>query len=320
MLTSPAPGAIAILHLVGDVAATLPAITGRDDWPVGSVRLVEIAGIDAGLVTRPAVDVAQCMPHGGPRVVQRILETLEEAGVTHHAPREVDPRLRYPEAADDAEALTLAAIARARSPLAIDRLLDEPRRWRAGRRVIADADVERGRTLDRLLTPPTVVLAGAPNVGKSTLTNTLLGRVVAIARDQPGTTRDYTATEVDLAGLVVVWHDTPGRRGDADRLERQALAIAERVIAAADYVVAVADPDHEWPVLSRRADLRLATKADLRPRPDADLAIDGRSPPEVRTLALRIRDDLVPPAILADPGRWPFDARLGRPSAQAPPD
>jgi GTP1/Obg family GTP-binding protein len=119
----------------------------------------------------------------------------------------------YPEASDRFEALMLAALARAQSPLAIDLLLDQPRRWRRirrARRQLSEEDLARSTRLNRLIEPPVAVLAGQPNVGKSTLSNALLGRAMSIAYDMPGTTRDYTAGWIDLAGLVVSWHDTPG--------------------------------------------------------------------------------------------------------------
>ncbi len=128
--TSKQPGAIAILQLVGDVEAVLKSLTGVVDWPLGRARLVQFEDIDEGLAVRLSHDLAQLMPHGGPRIIQRLTERMIELGVEPATPNELPAESVYPEAADRYEALVLAAVARAASPLAIDILLDQPRRWR----------------------------------------------------------------------------------------------------------------------------------------------------------------------------------------------
>ena len=131
LVTTPSrPGAIAILQLVGRVEPILQAITGSDDWRIGRARFMRFRAIDEGIAVRLTNDVAQLMPHGGPRVVQRLTQRLTELGVVLGSTVEVNPAEVYPEAADNFEALMLAALARAASPLAIDLLLDQPRRWR----------------------------------------------------------------------------------------------------------------------------------------------------------------------------------------------
>jgi hypothetical protein len=288
----------------------LRALCGPADWPVGRLRLVGLGGVDRGLAGRIAPDVAQLMPHGGPRVVQRLAARLETLGVAAlDDDRGPDPAALYPEAADRLEALALAAVAGAESPLAVALLLDQPRRWRT-RPVPTAADRARGRRLDRLCRPALVALAGAANVGKSTLSNALLGRSMSIALDRPGTTRDYTSGRIDLAGLVVDWHDTPGLRPTDDPVEREAMEIAVRLLDRAELVVALADAGHDWPDLGRSPDLRVASKADLAPRPDADLAVSATTGAGLAELVRAVRDALVPPEDLAHPGPWPFDPRL----------
>ncbi|MCZ6612309.1 MAG: hypothetical protein O6941_06715, partial [Planctomycetota bacterium] len=123
--TSKQPGAIAILQLVGEVDGVLKSLTGVADWPLGRARLVRFDDIDEGLAVRLSDDLAQLMPHGGPRILQRMTERMIELGVEPAAPNELPAESAYPEAADRYETLALAAVARAASPLAINLLLDQ---------------------------------------------------------------------------------------------------------------------------------------------------------------------------------------------------
>jgi tRNA modification GTPase len=311
LTTAAQPGPVAIIQLAGDVVPVLRAVTGVEAWPVERLRLVDLAGIDEGLACRVDEQVAQLMPHGGPRVVQTLLAHLEEIGVRLEQPARLDPGLLYPEAGGPVEAMALAALARAASPMAIDLLLDQPRRWRTGDPVSPD-DRARSTRLDRLLEPPRVVLAGPTNVGKSTLSNALLGRSMSITLDRPGTTRDYTAGRIDLAGLVVTWHDTPGLRPTDDPIEARAIALSRSLIDRADLLVAMTDAGHEWPDLPRSPDLRVAGRCDLGRRADADLSVSATTGEGLPELARAVRDSLVPPDDLAHPGRWIFDDRLQR--------
>ncbi|MCP3902840.1 MAG: hypothetical protein GY715_04315 [Planctomycetes bacterium] len=309
--TAPTPGAIGLIELHGDVAGVLERLTTVRAWPVGRLRLVRFDEIDEGLAGRIRPDVAHLMPHGGPRVMQRLVARLAELGAPVADPVDVAPRDRYPEARDEVEALMLATLARAHSPLAVDLLLDQPRRWR-DRPAFAAEDEERSRRLDRLVDPPRVVLAGPPNVGKSTLSNALFGRALSITLDRPGTTRDYTRGWLDLGGLVVQWHDTPGLRDGADEIERRAIALAVDLMESADLLVAITDGGHPWPVLPRRPHLRVASRTDLGERADADVSVCAPSGDGIADLVRLLRDALVPPDDLAHPGPWRFDARLER--------
>ncbi len=307
--TAPRPGAIAILQLEGDVEPALRALTGVADWPAGRARLVRFADVDRGLAVRLTERVAQLMPHGGPRVVQRLCAWMERLGIEPASCDEIPPQRAFPEASDRFEALALVAVARAASPLAIDLLLDQPRRWRA-MTAPDDEHLARSKRLNRLIEPPIVVVTGPTNVGKSTLSNALVGRSMSIATDLPGSTRDYTSGRVELAGIVVDWHDTPGRRETADAIDAAAAEIADRLVDRADLVIALTDHEHTWAALSRTPDLRVANKCDIAARHDADLAIsaiDGTGIPE---LVRAVRDLLVPPEDLRHPGVWLFDTRL----------
>ena len=160
--TARQPGAVAIIELEGEaVGRVLSQLTGceGDDagWPVGALRLCDFAGIDSGLAGRVSERVAQLMPHGGLRVLQRL-----EAWLAQHAVASADTDLRaaYPEAADALEAAVLHATARAASPAAIDRLARQPALWRATRTGDREpvVDLAMQTVLNRLMDPSTVCL------------------------------------------------------------------------------------------------------------------------------------------------------------------
>jgi tRNA modification GTPase len=93
----------------------------------------------------------------------------------------------------------------------------------------------------------TVVIAGRPNAGKSTLMNRLAGYDAAIVTDIPGTTRDVLRETLNLDGMPVTLIDTAGLRSEAaDVVEREGMRRAVAEIQRADRVLflidAVADP------------------------------------------------------------------------------
>ena len=89
---------------------------------------------------------------------------------------------------------------------------------------------------------PTVVIAGRPNVGKSTLFNRLAGRRHAIVSDTPGVTRDRKDAEAQLRGRMVRLVDTAGLEESApDSLYGRMRASSEAAVADADLVVFVVD-------------------------------------------------------------------------------
>ncbi len=80
----------------------------------------------------------------------------------------------------------------------------------------------------------TVVIAGPPNVGKSTLMNALAGRDVAITSPIAGTTRDLIEVFLDLRGYPVTLVDTAGIRDSADPIEQEGVLRARRRVGSAD--------------------------------------------------------------------------------------
>ncbi|HLF10530.1 MAG TPA: tRNA uridine-5-carboxymethylaminomethyl(34) synthesis GTPase MnmE, partial [Gammaproteobacteria bacterium] len=96
------------------------------------------------------------------------------------------------------------------------------------------AQAEHGRTLRDGLS---VVIAGPPNAGKSSLMNRLAGYDAAIVTDVPGTTRDPLREHLSLDGLPVSIIDTAGLRESTDPVEREGLRRAHTELERADRVL-----------------------------------------------------------------------------------
>lgn len=87
-----------------------------------------------------------------------------------------------------------------------------------------------------------VVIAGRPNVGKSSLLNALLGEERAIVTEIAGTTRDVIEESIEIAGIPVVLSDTAGLRADAaDEVERIGIERTGSAIGRASVVLVVVD-------------------------------------------------------------------------------
>ncbi len=105
------------------------------------------------------------------------------------------------------------------------------------------ASAEQGRLLHEGCT---VVIAGRPNAGKSSLLNALAGHEAAIVTEIPGTTRDVLRERIDLDGLPLLLLDTAGLRERPERVEAEGIRRARAELARADhvlYVVDAADPE-----------------------------------------------------------------------------
>lgn len=87
----------------------------------------------------------------------------------------------------------------------------------------------------------TVVIAGQPNVGKSSLLNQLSGKDIAIVTDIPGTTRDVLREYISIDGMPMHIIDTAGLRESDDPVEQEGIRRARDQIAQADLVLQVVD-------------------------------------------------------------------------------
>lgn len=88
-----------------------------------------------------------------------------------------------------------------------------------------------------------VVIAGRPNVGKSSLLNALAGSDKAIVTDQAGTTRDIIEAQIIIDGLAVSLTDTAGLRTTRDLVEQEGISRAKEAIDGADLIFYLFSPE-----------------------------------------------------------------------------
>jgi tRNA modification GTPase len=123
-----------------------------------------------------------------------------------------------------------------------------------------------------------VALTGAPNVGKSSLLNGLVGEERALVAPEPGTTRDYVEVRVVWNGIPVTLIDTAGERdpASAPSLEARGVELGRARAAKADLIVSVRDASAPGPPGVPTA-LEVWNKIDLAPPPPGALGVSARS-------------------------------------------
>ncbi|MBI2824565.1 MAG: GTP-binding protein [Planctomycetia bacterium] len=202
--------------------------------------------------------------HGGTAAVAAIVESLVDAGG-----KLVDWRAWLAGHAPDAiRRAALEALADARTERAAVVLLDQLAGALAHELQAIHAELARGelaaaasalRELGtrasvglHLVTPFQVVLAGRPNVGKSSLINALVGYQRAIVFSEPGTTRDVVTAVTAIDGWPVELSDTAGLRETFDPVEEAGGRLARERLDRCDLVVLVFDASEASPDDDRR--------------------------------------------------------------------
>jgi tRNA modification GTPase len=116
-----------------------------------------------------------------------------------------------------------------------------------------------------------VVIAGRPNVGKSSLFNALVGTNRAIVTSLAGTTRDLLTEQLDMCGVPITLVDTAGLRASVDLIEQEGVRRAERAQEGAALTLLVldlsqplSDDDERMLNEAHGARLVIANKADLK--------------------------------------------------------
>lgn len=188
------------------------------------------------VVVRTASDRVEIHCHGGVAAPAAVIASLQAEGAVEStepaqpaclAPTERAAGVLLDQmngALEQAIGSALAAIEEGRSDVALKTI---------------DALLGRERLGTHLTTPWRAVLAGAPNVGKSSLINALVGYDRAIVYDQPGTTRDVVTATTAIDGWPVTLADTAGVRVTDDPLEAAGVELARQTLRRADVVILV---------------------------------------------------------------------------------
>ena len=134
----------------------------------------------------------------------------------------------------------------------------------------------RGERLRRGLL---VVIAGAPNAGKSSLLNALAGRDAAIVSPAPGTTRDAVQVNIEIAGVPVSLVDTAGLRETSDPIESEGVRRAQDYINEADVIIHLI-MDEGLPIQQGGSGhiIEVRSKTDLLPAPKGMIGVNVVQP------------------------------------------
>ena len=309
-LTPPGRGAVASLRIEGPgsfdvVARHFVARSGRPlaEFPPGQIVVGHFFADGTStlreevVLNRHSDEAIELHCHGGVAAVARIEEILTGGGCRQISWQEWTLRQED----DPIAAAARLALAEARTTTVAAILLDQHQG--ALRRAIAqiesslqagaedaarqqiEALLAHAATGLHLVRPWQVVVAGPPNVGKSSLINAIAGYRRAIVHSTPGTTRDVVSVQTAMDGWPVEISDTAGLRESDEQIERAGIILARQRILAADQIILVFDnslpwsePDQAlvdaWPTA-----LRVHNKCDL-PRGV------GRRPPGLELSAL----------------------------------
>lgn len=269
ILTSSGRGAVASIAVWGERAAAtvdelFSASSGSRLVNAGLGRILFGQWRSSGeevVVCRRTEDEIEIHCHGGQAAVQAALASLLERGCrqapwTKWSARQAAGSL----AADALEALAQATTLRCAGILldqlhgALDRELDScaallelPGKtgWHEARDRLRRL-AEHYQVGKHLTAPFQIVIAGRPNVGKSSLINALAGYERSIVFNQPGTTRDVVTLRTAIAGWPVEISDTAGLRTGGDPLEAAGVHLASESMTVADLVLLVFDGSQPW--------------------------------------------------------------------------
>lgn len=292
--TPPGRGGIGVVRVSGaDLTELVQAVVRRPTPPRRAVYTdfldADERPIDAGICLFFAApssftgeDVVEFQGHGGPVVMDRLLDRMVELGARLAKPGEFTERAFLNKRMDLAQAEAVADLINSASRraaqaamrslagefsaqvLALDGRVREARVHVEAAIDFADEEIDfledaelRTRLdavlagLDDLLAESSrgqllrdgldVVIAGAPNVGKSSLLNRLSAEDRAIVTPVPGTTRDAVRAMIEVQGIPVRLTDTAGLRATGDEVESIGIERARKAIASADVVLAVTD-------------------------------------------------------------------------------
>ncbi|MEN3186875.1 MAG: tRNA uridine-5-carboxymethylaminomethyl(34) synthesis GTPase MnmE [Atribacterota bacterium] len=226
-------------------------------------------------------DVVEFHLHGGPLLLRKVFELCLREGARMARPGEFTERAFLNGRVDLAQAEAVAEIIRARSEKALELSLRalkgewgrKVRAWQdtlvllqahvqvscdfldvpvpnieglllkelSSLREGIEKEIKNGERTQVLQEGFLVVIAGKPNVGKSSFLNVMVGKERAIVTPFPGTTRDAIEEMVLLEGLPIRFVDTAGIRDGVDFIERVGVEKAEEYLKDADLVIVIFD-------------------------------------------------------------------------------
>ncbi|UUO06347.1 50S ribosome-binding GTPase [Blastopirellula sp. J2-11] len=232
--------------------------TSVGDILVGHWRDNDHAPGEELVVSRTGDERLEVHCHGGIAASRRILDHLQTAGCREIAWTE------YAERTEAAPTIAAAriALAKARTSRTAAHLLDQYNGALQTELASITALLDSQETSDaqlritallatarfglHLTMPWKVVIAGRPNVGKSSLINALVGYERAIVFDQPGTTRDAVTAAAAFDGWPVELADTAGLRESDDAIEREGVSRARQLQSEADLILLAFDASARW--------------------------------------------------------------------------
>lgn len=290
LLTPPGIGAIAVLEIAGPNAWPIvrehfrPIGRPLPDSPILHRTWLgmlddEVVLAVTRVVPEPTIEIHA---HGGTQVVKRLQRLFENNSC--RAPVE------------QARTLRTAAILLDQTHGAFDLAVRDPRNLP---RLAALAPVGR-----HLVEPWKVVIAGAPNAGKSSLVNAIAGFERSIVSPVAGTTRDVVTTFVALDGWPVELADTAGLRRATESLEAEGIALARRFLNQANLVVWLLDGTDPNPIFPDGGDpILVVNKCDCPPAfeaPAGALHVSAATGAGIEALIAAIVHRLVP--VAPEPG------------------
>ena len=140
-----------------------------------------------------------------------------------------------------------------------------------------------------------VAIVGAPNVGKSTLLNALVGDDRAMVSDIAGTTRDTVEESVTIDGILFRFVDTAGIRNTDDRLEQMGIERTRKAVEKADIIISMAEPNNGFEqieISEQQIVIRVVNKSDIAPVQNREntLSISARTADGLDTLRQALRN------------------------------
>ena len=284
LLTAPGPGAVAVIEVNCDSASSEQAervlgkfmTTGVHPFRAATGRICYGRWNDEDLiVVRLARRTWEIQCHGGTVALERICTDLVSAGARMRCATDDDASdelAAFRAAEDSPESLQrqLQAVIDRRLALTRSRrtaglmlaqtsnslrdelqiLLNSPNTDHPQKAAILKRHAEWKDIAEHLTKPWRIVLAGAPNVGKSSLLNAIAGMERSIVSNLPGTTRDAVEVDTLIDGWSFRFVDTAGiRQSSHDEIEQQGISLSQQEAARCDVLCLVFDNEfgiREW--------------------------------------------------------------------------